>query len=188
MKEYILEVKKIIPQTFCKKIISYFDNNYQDAGTVGDGVNRSIINKNVRNCLTRSILDTKTFGEVLYSNAIKEKIFDCVSYYQKKFNHVHITKISQLDILRYDFNEHKAGYKFHEDFGLTTSERHLSISICLNNEYTGGEFVFKLDNGSELTIPQNVGDAVIFPSNFMFPHQVNKVTEGTRYALIGWVI
>ena len=39
MKQYILEVKKIIPQTFCKKIITYFNNNYNDAGTVGSGVN-----------------------------------------------------------------------------------------------------------------------------------------------------
>jgi predicted 2-oxoglutarate/Fe(II)-dependent dioxygenase YbiX len=184
MKEYILEVKKIIPQTFCKKIISYFDKNYVDALTS----NSPNANKNIRNCLTRSILETKTFGEVLCSNAIKEKIFDCVSHYKKKFNHVHITKISQLDILKYEFNEHKAGYKFHEDFGVNSSERHLSISICLNNEYEGGEFVFKLNDGSHLTIPQNVGDAVIFPSNFIFPHQVNKITKGTRYALIGWVI
>ena len=182
MKEYILEVKKIIPHSFCRKIISYFDNNYGDAGTVGTGVD-----KDVRNCLTRNLFDTKTFGQVLCSNAIKEKIFDCVYHYQEKFNHVDIKKISQLDLLRYDANEYKAGYKFHKDFGHTCTERHLSISICLNNEYEGGEFVFDLPSG-HYTVPQNIGDAVIFPSNFMFPHQVNKVTKGTRYALIGWVI
>ena len=188
MKEYILEVKKIIPQIFCKKIISYFDNNYRDAGTRGDNDNHNVINKNVRNCLTRSILNTRTFGELICSNATKEKIFECVLHYKKKFNNLQIEKISQLDILRYDANEHEAGYTFHSDFGSGVYERHLSISICLNNEYEGGEFVFQLNNGSLLTIPQNVGDAVIFPSNFMFPHQVNKVTKGTRYALIGWVI
>ena len=181
MKEYILEVKKIIPQTFCKKIISYFDNNYRDAGTTGSG-----INKNIRNCLTRSFFDTKSFGEKLCLNAVQEKIFDCVKHYQKKYD-INIEKISQLDILRYDANEFKAGYDFHQDFGREVTERHLSISICLNNEYKGGEFVFNIPEG-HYTIPQNVGDAVIFPSNFMFPHQVNKVTKGTRYALIGWVI
>jgi len=182
MKEYILEVKKIIPQTFCKKIISYFDNNYNDAGTVGSGVN-----KNIRNCLTRSLLETKSLGEKICLNAVKEKIFHCVDHYKNKHD-IDIDKISQLDILRYDANEFKAGYDFHKDFGHKVTERHLSISICLNHEYKGGEFVFKLKDGSHLTIPQNVGDAVIFPSNFMFPHQVNKITQGTRYALIGWVI
>jgi hypothetical protein len=181
MKEYILEVKKIIPQTFCKKIISYFDNNYNDAGIVGDGVD-----KDVRNCLTRSLLDPKSLGEKICANAVKEKIFECVKHYQDKYD-IGIEKISQLDILRYDTNKHKAGFNFHKDFGSSVSERHLSISICLNNEYEGGEFVFDIPGG-HYTTPQNVGDAVIFPSNFMFPHQVNKVTKGTRYALIGWVI
>jgi predicted 2-oxoglutarate/Fe(II)-dependent dioxygenase YbiX len=181
MKEYILEVKKIIPQTFCKKIISYFDNNYQDAGTTGEGVN-----KDIRNCLTRSLFDTKSLGEKICLNAVEEKIFQCVNHYKKKHN-IQIDKISQLDILRYDTNEHKAGYNFHKDFGSKVTERHLSISICLNNEYEGGEFVFDIPEG-HYVVPQNVGDAVIFPSNFMFPHQVNKVTKGTRYALIGWVI
>tara|TARA_E500000318_G_scaffold1353_3_gene1804 strand:+ start:1163 stop:1723 length:561 start_codon:yes stop_codon:yes gene_type:complete len=185
MKEYILEVKKIIPQTFCEKIISYFDNNYQDAGTASD--TGGLVNKNIRNCLTRSILETKTFGELLCSNAVQQKIFECVHHYKQAFKNIHISKISQLDILKYDANEYKAGYTFHEDFGIWATERHLSISICLNNEYEGGEFVFKLNDGGHFTIPQNTGDAVIFPSNFMFPHQVNKVTKGTRYALIGWV-
>jgi len=181
MKEYILEVKKIIPQTFCKKIISYFDNDYNDAHTMGG------LDKDIRNCLTRSLLENKSWGEKICSNAVKEKIFHCVDHYKNKHD-IHINKISQLDILRYDANKFKAGYDFHEDFGNKAEERHLSISICLNNEYEGGEFVFKLNDGSLFTIPQNVGDAVIFPSNFIFPHRVNKITKGTRYALIGWVI
>ena len=86
-----------------------------------------------------------------------------------------------------DRNESKAGYIFHSDFGPKCTERQLSISICLNNKYDGREFVFDTPEG-RYTIPQNEGDAVIFPSNFMFPHSVNKVTAGTRYALIGWVV
>jgi Rps23 Pro-64 3,4-dihydroxylase Tpa1-like proline 4-hydroxylase len=181
MKEYILEVKKIIPQTICKKIISYFDYGYEDASTTGTGTN-----KNIRNCLTRSLLEPKSFGEKICANLVKEKIFQCVDHYKKNHN-VYVEQISQLDILKYEKNQYEAGYKFHKDFGLACSERHLSISICLNNEYEGGEFVFDTPSG-HYVVPQNVGDAVIFPSNFMFPHQVNKVTKGTRYALIGWVI
>ena len=158
MKEYILEVRKIIPKFLCKKIITYFDNEYEDAGTLGG------TDKNIRNCLTRTLLDPKSFGQKLCTAATQEKIYECVQH-----------------------NKHDAGYKFHTDFGLKVQERHLSISICLNNEYSGGEFVFNLPTGKHV-VPQNEGDAVIFPSNFMFSHQVNKVSEGTRYALIGWVI
>ena len=51
----------------------------------------------------------------------------------------------------------------------------------------GGEFVFDLP-GEKYQVGQNIGDALIFPSNFLFPHQVNQITRGTRYALIGWII
>jgi|TARA_E500000318_G_scaffold102107_1_gene106160 hypothetical protein len=180
MKEYILEVKKVISHPFCKKIINCFDHNYNDAGTVGG------VNKNVRNCVTRSVMNPETFGERICSNFIQEKIFNCVEHYQQKHK-VKSEKISQLDLLKYETNDSDAGYVFHTDFGLKVSERQLSISICLNNQYEGGEFVFETPDGPH-TIPQNEGDAVIFPSNFMFRHQVNKVTAGTRYALIGWVI
>lgn len=182
MKEFILEIKKIIPQSFCEKIIHYFDHDYIDAGTTGHGVN-----KNIRNCLTRSILNTKTFGEKICSNATQEIIYSCVERYRERFNSLRIQKISQLDLLKYEANEHEAGFNFHTDFGDNALNRHLSISICLNNKYTGGEFIFDTPQG-EYLIPQNVGDAVIFPSNFMFPHQVNKVQTGVRYALIGWVV
>jgi len=182
MKEYILEVKKVIPEVLCKKIIKYFDNQYQDARTSGDGVN-----KEVRNCLTRSLMDSNLFGQRLCLHAVQEKIFDCVTNYQKKFKKAHVEKISQLDLLKYEANEFKAGYEFHVDFGPDCSQRCLSISICLNNDFTGGEFVFE-DGNNDYVIPQNTGDAVIFPSNFIFPHQVKKVLTGTRYALIGWVV
>lgn len=182
MKEYILEVKKIIPQILCEKIIKYFDNNYDDAGISNMGVN-----KNIRNCVTRSILNTKTLGEKICSNSVQEKLFQCVEHYHDKHKNIAIEKISQLDLLKYEKNDYSAGYKFHEDFGSTCTERHLSISICLNNKYEGGEFVFNLPE-EHYIVPQNVGDALIFPSNFMFPHQVNKITKGIRYALIGWVL
>ena len=32
-----------------------------------------------------------------------------------------------------------------------------------------------------------VGDLLIFPSNFLYPHKVNMVTEGTRHSFVSWV-
>lgn len=181
MKEHIVEIKKLIPQHYCNKIISYFSDNKEDASTVGG------TDKSIRNCKLTNLLEANSFGKKLIVNYIKEKIFASVEEYKKKFKFVDIEKISQLDLLEYEANEYKAGYKFHTDFGTSCQERLLSISICLNNDFYGGEFMFDL-NGEMVCYPQNVGDCIIFPSNFMFPHQVNKITQGTRYALIGWVV
>jgi hypothetical protein len=180
VKEYILEVKKLIPEEYCKKIISYYDNNLITAQTVG-GENRKI-----RNCDTRPITKD-SFGKKICFNYIEKTIFDCVSFYEKSIEKTDVNKISSLEILKYVANEYDAGYKFHRDFGTEVTKRAFSISICLNNSFTGGEFVFDLGKEGKIQYPQNIGDAVMFPSNFMFPHQVNKVTKGIRYAIIGWV-
>ena len=32
------------------------------------------------------------------------------------------------------------------------------------------------------------GSAIIFPSNFMFPHKVNKIEYGTRWSVVSWLM
>ena len=160
MNEYILDLKKLIPANICKKTILYFDNKFEDAKTVAG------LNKKTRNCMTRSLMEPATFGERLMSNYLKSKIFTAAFMYKDKFPHLAFEKISQLDILKYENNEHNVGYTFHKDFGTKANLRHISISVCLNNEFTGGEFVF--DVNPQLQVPQNVGDAIIFPLTLCF--------------------
>ena len=112
---------------------------------------------------------------------LRNKYFE----FHKNFSY---QRISQLDLLKYETNENKVAYKFHKDFAPGTTETHLSISLNLNDSFEGGEFLFDLGNDSYEQYIQGTGDAIIFASNFMFSHQVNKITKGTRYAIIGWVI
>lgn len=58
----------------------------------------------------------------------------------------------------------------------------LSIVGVLNDDYKGGEFVM-WDN---YTIRLKAGDILIFPSNFMYPHKINTIVEGTRYSFVCW--
>lgn len=58
----------------------------------------------------------------------------------------------------------------------------LSIIGALNDDYKGGEFVFFEDYEVKL----RAGDIMIFPSNFMYPHEVKEVTEGNRYSFASW--
>ena len=59
----------------------------------------------------------------------------------------------------------------------------LSIVGSLNDDYEGGELVMWGDQ----VIPLKAGSVMIFPSNFMYPHQVNVVTKGVRYSYVSWV-
>ena len=57
----------------------------------------------------------------------------------------------------------------------------LSIVGNLNDTYEGSEFYCR---GQKIIL--KTGDILIFPSNFMYPHEVKKTTKGTRYSFVSW--
>ena len=59
-----------------------------------------------------------------------------------------------------------------------------SISFNLNNNYEGGEF--KFFNGNH-TISLGKGDALIFPADFFWVHEVTPVTKGSRYSINSFI-
>jgi len=58
----------------------------------------------------------------------------------------------------------------------------LSLLGCLNDDYEGGELIMWRDQEIEL----KGGSLLIFPSNFMYPHEVKPVTKGSRYSYVSW--
>lgn len=58
----------------------------------------------------------------------------------------------------------------------------LSIVGQLNDNFLGGEFEI-LDQ----QIKMKAGDILIFPSNFLFPHQVKTIIKGKRLSFVSWV-
>lgn len=58
----------------------------------------------------------------------------------------------------------------------------LSLLGVLNEDYEGGEFFFSSNHEVKL----KAGDLLVFPSNFMYPHEVKEVTKGERYTFVGW--
>ena len=57
----------------------------------------------------------------------------------------------------------------------------LSIVGALNDDFEGGEFICR---GKVIDLKK--GDVLIFPSCFMYPHEVREITSGTRYSFVMW--
>ena len=57
----------------------------------------------------------------------------------------------------------------------------VSIVANLNEDYEGSEFYCR---GKEIKI--KTGDILLFPSNFMYPHEVKEATKGVRYSFVSW--
>ena len=65
--------------------------------------------------------------------------------------------------------------------------RKLSMTVCLNDDYEGGELQFCSYGQTEHTIdspPQGKGTVIVFPS--FIDHQVSPVTKGIRYSCVTW--
>lgn len=58
----------------------------------------------------------------------------------------------------------------------------ITILGSLNEGYKGGDFL--MFDGE--VVPMNEGTLLIFPSNFLYPHQVTPITKGTRYSFVSW--
>ena len=58
----------------------------------------------------------------------------------------------------------------------------LSIVGLLNTDFEGGKFILFDDYNVELSS----GDILIFPSNFLYPHRVEKVLKGSRHSFVSW--
>ena len=111
--------------------------------------------------------------------------------YQKKYSRekdkigsAWIRHISQVR-----FNRYKIGTKMrsHHDHiqslfdGKLKGIPIISIVGLLNDNYEGGAFMCR-----EKEIKLIRGDILLFPSNFMYPHEVKEVTKGIRYSFVSW--
>lgn len=183
LKDYIYIVKNALSLNLCDEILDEFKNSdeWEDA-SVGYGK----INKNARNC---KILGMSFPHIIQKNNEVRHKldnsVFDgaskCIQEYNKKFSECKIEQDSGYQILKYSeggfYAQHTDSYKLHP--------RSVSCSFILNNDFEGGEFAF-FDR--ELKYQLEKGDALLFPSNFMYPHEIMPVTKGTRYSIITWFI
>ena len=57
----------------------------------------------------------------------------------------------------------------------------LSIVGLLNENFKGGNFII-----NDVLIKIKTGDFIVFPSCFLYPHQVKNITQGTRYSFVTW--
>jgi predicted 2-oxoglutarate/Fe(II)-dependent dioxygenase YbiX len=58
----------------------------------------------------------------------------------------------------------------------------ITILGALNKDYEGGELILC---GEQIYL--EAGDVIVFPSNFLYPHEVKPVKSGVRYSFVSWV-
>jgi predicted 2-oxoglutarate/Fe(II)-dependent dioxygenase YbiX len=184
IQDYIVVIKNALTDPLCEAIL----NEYKDSDQWTDAVvgNGGKINKDVRNCKTIGISQPIIIET---NKKIRQKLDKymfasagvCIKKYNNKFQDCKIEEDSGYELLKYD----EGGYYSTHTDSFKARPRAISCSFILNDDYEGGEFAF-FDR--ELKYKLEKGDALMFPSNFMYPHEVMPVTKGTRYSVITWFI
>ena len=180
LQDYIKIFDNVISHELCDEIILEY-NNLEEwcPSETSYGLHR-----NIRNCESINISSLKQISK---NKILREKI-DNILYksfsnilidLQKDFNHLIISQDSGYSLLKYEKDQF---YVQHVD-NSTKNPRTLSCSLCLNDDYDGGEFAF-FDRTLKYKLKK--GSAITFPSNFMYPHEILPVTKGTRYSIITW--
>jgi predicted 2-oxoglutarate/Fe(II)-dependent dioxygenase YbiX len=183
LENYIYIVKNALSLNLCDEIVNEFKNSNEWQDTI---VGSGNVEKNIRNCQTIGI---SCSGVIQKNSNVRHKLDDavfdgaakCIQEYNNKFPHCRIEEDSGYELLKYPegcfYIQHVDSFK--------ARPRAVSCSFILNDDFEGGEFAF-FDR--ELKYKLEKGDAIMFPSNFMYPHEVMPVTQGTRYSIVTWFI
>lgn len=180
IKDYIVVVQDVLSHEICDALLSEYANSdeWVDTATKG-GVNKDVrraqtILMSQEHCIAKNPEVRKRLDEHVFIGASK-----AITKYNEKFNYANIEEDTGYELLRYQTGEF---YTQHTDSFLG-QPRAVSCSFALNDNYDGGEFAF-FDR--EISVKASKGSAVLFPSNFMYPHEILPVTKGTRYSIITW--
>ena len=184
IEDYIVVVKQGASEELCNKFINTYkdcddwevpNKGYPDIQTYlsNDARNCSLIytsnGDNLRKTLVRQELDNEVFA--VAAGSIKK--------YTERFPNCNTTEDSGYDLLRYE----TGGYCLPHIDSFSKIPRAVSCSMLLNDDYKGGEFAF-FDRKIKYNLSK--GDIIMFPSNYMYPHEVMPIISGTRYSIITW--
>ena len=182
LKTFVFVAKGIIPKQLCQHVIQKektVDNSWSKHQWTGyedkklktsvsekdeDGfIVKNFLNVDLDNCIKKSVeLYTQVYkvpGMVRFFS--DTRINRYLSGTEMKSHYDHIFSI---------FDGEKKGIPI------------LSIVGLLNNDFDGGEFHFY-----DSVVPLEAGDILVFPSCFLYPHGVKKVTKGERWSFVSWV-
>ena len=180
LDDYIVVIDNAITPALCDAILA----EYKNCNGWVNAVVKNGENLNIRNCQTIGI----SFNSIIEKNQEIRKKIDAylfvsasgvIKQYNKKFVSCNIEQDSGYDLLKYEVS---GFYATHTD-SFKDRPRTVSCSFILNDDYEGGEFAF-FDR--ELKYKLKKGSCIMFPSNFMYPHEIMPVTSGTRYSIVTW--
>ena len=181
MRKWIGYYQNIVSDSLCDKLINYSDNQK----TLKPSTYSTSSGKSERSN-QRVKMDDGWFrnGETYY-NDIKNCFMTVIKKYREKHEDFVCQRHTDFRMNKYSEGGFMSRHvdNIHHSHGQEYGYPQASALLFLNDDYEGGHFHI-----SGLRYETKKGSAIIFPSNFMFPHEVNLITKGTRYSIVTWLM
>lgn len=174
--QYLTQVIQL-PNAFspeeCNRIIA-INHPMHEAKIIGKD-NDTPIEKTIRSSRLKPIIEN------IENQWIHDKLKFIVGEANKQCFNFDYDRLYSTQVIEYTTGDF---YNWHIDIGpLDNCFRKISLVVFLSDPKTfeGGHLQM-----SEISLPQEQGTAVLFPSYLR--HQVQTVTNGVRYSMVSWAI
>lgn len=174
LHEYIHVERSIIPKDVCDSTISNLDHSKWQSHEWADLYAKKYDSNNTRELDVQQ--STREDNQILLPYMVK-----AVENYQPnlitRFSLIRFNRYAQGQIMREHFDHIYTLFDGREK-GIPV----LSLILNLNDNYEGADLLF----WDDYRISLGLGDIVIFPSIFLFPHKVSETIKGHRYSAVSW--
>ena len=191
INNFIYEKENFLPLKTLSSLIKWLNtqsDNFSEAGVIApNDKTGNVVDKNIRRVQNLNLNgNSKLKTQIHWLHFLANYFTKLCLEYQTKLNvKCELTQINEVTILKYKNQGH---YKFHTDSHLQ-QPRTLSIIYLLNNDYEGGDLIFKSPGEEKITkILKKPNKVIVWPSNFMYPHKVTPITKGIRYSIVSWAV
>jgi predicted 2-oxoglutarate/Fe(II)-dependent dioxygenase YbiX len=182
LKDYVKIYKGFYESQFCKEIVASIENvnwsthEFYDPTTKTNKSYEHELSVSSENVPLKKELDEKIW------QVLSKYVFQDMANMKDWFSGWNGYSFSRFN--RYDPSTQM---KLHCDhiYTLFDGQRKgvpvLTVLGSLNDEYEGGELILC---GEQIEL--KTGDVIVFPSNFLYPHEVKPVKSGVRYSFVSW--
>lgn len=181
LEDYIFKIDDFLDRPTCKIIINKISKLNWEKHKYYDQIENTYTSYD--NDL--SVIHAPNIEEIKILN---KKLSYAIDMYISRLNFTWYGKYSNYSGVRLNRYDKSTCMRVHCDHihslfdGINRGIPVLTLLGSLNNNYKGGELIMF----DQKTLELNAGSLVIFPSNFLFPHEIKPIISGIRYSYVSW--
>jgi len=183
LQDYVKVYKDFLSVDLCNKILSQLDNAEWEEHSFYNATTNDFVKHENELSISHVVVDGK--------EQLMQRVWDALNQYvvfDMVNMHDWFNSWNGFTDVRFNKYDPSTQMKLHCDHihsmfdGQRKGIPTLTVLGALNDEYTGGEFIMFEDEVIEMP----ARSVIVFPSNFLYPHEVRPVKTGVRYSFVSW--